>query len=356
MLANGYSIKLKWLQREINFNVFFVSLFKLKQDNGNILREVFKTQHHQRAINTSSTVSLTPCNVECLYKGRLFTSFIDYLRFTTAEIATRKTNFAGTNAIVFCALHDKFGRQTMTPFRLNADHEDLNATVGAEFIAGKTRMIDFYGPYEGLGDLDHIEIWHNGAGVAPDWQPHSIKLTDQRTSKRYTFMFVEDNKFVAIKSGQKYKAIANRFTEYEIEVKTADKLWAGTDNTVSLNLTGETGDGIKLDTGMLILDASNKNDHERGQTCKYQYPAVEFEKLLTCQVVKTGVTEDDWELETITVRYNGKVDIFYFNQLIKNKTPVLREANKQPEAPKAEPKPDLVDLYKGLCLTLTFLI
>ena len=115
--------------------------------------------------------------------------------------------------------------------------------------------------------------------------------------------------------GQKYKAIANRFTEYEIEVKTADKLWAGTDNTVSLNLTGETTDEVKLDTGMLILDASNKNDHERGQTCNYQYPAVEFEKLLTCQVVKTGVTEDDWELETITVRYNGKVDIFYFNQL-----------------------------------------
>lgn len=161
-------------------------------------------------------------------------------------------------------------------------------------------------------------------------------------------MFIKDNKFVAIKSGEKYKAIANRFTEYDIEVKTADKMWAGTDNTVSLNLTGSTR-GHTIDTGMLTLDASNRNDHERGQTCRYQYPAVEFEKLLTCQVVKTGLTEDDWELETITVRYNGQVDIFYFNQVIKNKTPVLREANKRPEVkqPQVEVKQELVDLYKG---------
>ena len=310
--------------------------FGIQQDNGHILREVFKTQHHQRRISTASTVSLTPCTVECLYK---------------AEIATRKTNFAGTNAIVYCSLHDKLGRATNSPFRLNSLHDNANATVGEEFIAGKIRLVDFYGPYEGLGELDHIEIWHNGGGVAPDWQPHSIKLIDQRTNKSYTFMFIKDNKFVAIKNGQKYKAVANRFTEYDIEVKTADKMWAGTDNTVSLNLTGATR-GHTIDTGMLVLDAKNQDDHERGQTCRYQLPAVEFEKLLTCQVVKTGLTEDDWELETITVRYNGQVDIFYFNQVIKNKTPVLREANSRPQVKpqvevKVEVKEELVDLYKG---------
>ena len=213
--------------------------------------------------------------------------------------------------------------------------------------------MDFYGPYEGLGELDHIEIWHNGAGLAPSWQPQSIKLVDQKTSKSFVFMFVENNKYVEIKSGQKYKAIANRFTEYQIDVKTADKLWAGTDNTVSLNLTGLTADGIKLDSGLMKLDASNRNDHERGQTCHYEYPAVDFEKLLTCQVLKEGSIEDDWQLETVTVRYNGKVDTFYFNQVIKNKTPVLREANKketesEPELPVKENKPELVDLYKGV--------
>ena len=71
-----------------------------------------------------------------------------------------------------------------------------------------------------------------------------------------------------------------------------------------------------------------------------------------------GVLEDDWQLETITVRYNGKVDIFYFNQVIKAKTPVLREANKEPQpVPSPSPRksttsiPELEDLYKGYVWT-----
>ena len=58
-IATKVSRKVSYLNRKVHS----------QQSNGSILREVFKTQYNQRAINTSNTVSLTPCKVECLYKG-----------------------------------------------------------------------------------------------------------------------------------------------------------------------------------------------------------------------------------------------------------------------------------------------
>ena len=60
-----------------------------------------------------------------------------------------------------------------------------------------------------LSDLEHIEIWHDGEGWAPDWDLKRIILTDQLTGKKYEFMFIEKNKFTTIKKGTIYSSVAN---------------------------------------------------------------------------------------------------------------------------------------------------
>ena len=60
-----------------------------------------------------------------------------------------------------------------------------------------------------FSDLEHIEIWHDGEGRAPDWDLKRIILTDQLTGKKYEFMFIEKNKFTTIKKGTIYSSVAN---------------------------------------------------------------------------------------------------------------------------------------------------
>merc|ERR1712168_312000 len=118
---------------------------------------------------------------------------------------------------------------------------------------------------------------------------------------------------------------------FDVEVKTADKLWAGTDDTVKISMSGPIC-GVTQDTGMIALDATGVNDHERGDLCKYHiakcpYP---FEKIESLTVLKNG--KDDWNLEYIKVTYHppegdDQVYTFHFNQVIKGNKPVMRLAN-----------------------------
>ena len=92
---------------------------------------------------------------------------------------------------------------------------------------------------------------------------------------------------------------------FHIEVQTANKLWAGTDDDVQISMSGPIS-GVTKDTGMMKLDAKGVNDHERGDLCKYvieksPYP---LEKIDSLTVLKNG--NDDWNLEYI----KGMVSLF----------------------------------------------
>ena len=51
-------------------------------------------------------------------------------------------------------------------------------------------------------------------------------------------------------------------------MKTVDKLWAGTDDTVQISMSGSVSAETK-DTGKMKLDAKGKNDNERGDLSQY---------------------------------------------------------------------------------------
>ena len=87
---------------------------------------------------------------------------------------------------------------------------------------------------------------------------------------------------------------------FDVEVKTADKLWAGTDDTVKISFSGPISGATKTFwTGKVILDGKGVNDHERGLSYVYHVtdcppPLDQIDKLT---VLKNG--SDDWNLEYI---------------------------------------------------------
>ena len=83
-----------------------------------------------------------------------------------------------------------------------------------------------------------------------------------------------------------------------IKVQTADKLWAGTNATVEVSMSG-TVSGEKKDTGILTLDGKRRDDHERGDKCLYLFEKSPhlFEKIESLTVFKNGI--DDCNLDFI---------------------------------------------------------
>ena len=59
---------------------------------------------------------------------------------------------------------------------------------------------------------------------------------------------------------------------YTITVYTSDRLYAGTDNDVFMELIGEFR-GQKIRTGEFLLDESGRDDFERNQTDVFRVPA-----------------------------------------------------------------------------------
>jgi len=88
---------------------------------------------------------------------------------------------------------------------------------------------------------------------------------------------------------------------FDIEVKTADELHAGTDDDVQISMSGPVS-GVTKSTGMIELARSGFNDHERGDLCKYQIAQCQYplEKIDNLAVLKNGI--DNWHLEYIKGR------------------------------------------------------
>ena len=97
---------------------------------------------------------------------------------------------------------------------------------------------------------------------------------------------------------------------FKVEVQTADKRFAGTDDTVKISMSGPVS-GVTRDTGKLKLDGTGVNDHERGDLCKYVIEKIPYdlEKIESLTVYKNGI--DDWALDYI------KGMVSYFETIIK---------------------------------------
>ena len=93
----------------------------------------------------------------------------------------------------------------------------------------------------------------------------------------------------------------SEFEIYTIRIKTTDKLYAGTDNDVYINIKGFPN-GKLCETGEFILDKTGRNDFERGNTDSFRVPAKSVGKITEAILTKKKtITHDDWHLEWVEI-------------------------------------------------------
>jgi hypothetical protein len=124
-----------------------------------------------------------------------------------------------------------------------------------------------------VGVPEKLRVWHDNKGLGPAWHLHQVVLTDQGSGERYFFLC---DGWLESSVGLERTLLASKTDpsttkkEYEVEVVTSDIRGAGTDATVSIELSGDGGGSgpQRLENG------DNADPFERGMTDKFR---------ITCQ-------------------------------------------------------------------------
>jgi len=93
---------------------------------------------------------------------------------------------------------------------------------------------------------------------------------------------------------------------YKVTVKTTDKMWAGTDNTVKVNIVGSKGQSHARK-----LDNKYKNNFERGSTDTFELKLADLGTLKSLTLRKSG--HDDWMVDSVSVKASDTNAVFAFN-------------------------------------------
>jgi len=238
------------------------------------------------------------------------------------EVQTADEGWAGTDNTVQISMAGPVSGVTKDTGMMELDKKGVNDHERGNL----DKYVIEKSPYP-LEKIDSLTVLKNGND---DWNLDYIKVTYQPpegAKQVYTFNFkqvIKGNKSVMCSADAKAQKSHSR-KAFHIEVKTADKTWAGTDNTVKISMSGPVN-GVTMDTGKLKLDTKWVNDHERNQLCKYAFDeSPQFDKIDSLTVFKNG--SDDWNLEYIKVTYqptkgDAQVYTFKFNQVIKGNKPV----------------------------------
>ena len=93
-----------------------------------------------------------------------------------------------------------------------------------------------------------------------------------------------------------------KLVEYSVTVKTGEFMWAGTNSTVQIILTGDLAV-----TKMHELDGWG-DDHERGDTCKFSFKDINIGTMayICLFLDKTADITDYWYVDYVRVKWKGK--------------------------------------------------
>ncbi|MFJ9432617.1 PLAT/LH2 domain-containing protein [Streptomyces sp. NPDC101490] len=171
---------------------------------------------------------------------------------------------AGTNADVYIKLGGVDGQST--------DQQKLN-TAANDFEEGGSYEFTLAG-VAGVGDLNYLQMWHQGGESASEMYVTTVNVTDNATGKKYEFDYNGwiNNDVTACMPAQ------GRAASYQVAVYTGDVHNAGTNSNIYLTVKGALGD-----SGRHLLDSSD-NDFEQDTTSNFTLPLAEFGTLQSVYV------------------------------------------------------------------------
>ena len=214
-------------------------------------------------------------------------------------VYTSDLKMAGTDANVYIALYGDKGRTDDISLRNKSDN----------FEAGKCDKFKI--ETAEVGKPFKIRVGHDNKGTNPGWHLDRIELENMETKEKYYFNCnrwlsrdEEDHEIVREMpaEGETIKKVLP-IVNYIVEVKTGNKMNAGTDANVFLNIFGELGD-----TGDRLLEKSktNRNKFERDQVDVFNIEAVTLRQLNKIRIGHDGKNAGDgWFLKQVSIKQEG---------------------------------------------------
>ena len=250
----------------------------------------------------SSEVVLTP-------EGEAEITLVTY-RVTTR---TSDLRYAGTEAVVSVRLigAEVDGKRKKTSMK-KLDNDSNNFERGASNVF-LLEDID-------IGELASIEIGHHGVGTPSDWHLSSVEVSNLDGSSRKRESSKNENAKLPqtsptffhhnewIKSGAGPVSIRKEdggsvkmLAKYEVQVRTSDTRFAGTDSTVTVKIVGELN-GEATATDFAVLENS-PNNFARGKEDVFFLELANVGEVTGC-VVKIDTAAGDlcaWRLLSVGV-------------------------------------------------------
>eukprot|EP01043_Picozoa_sp_COSAG02_P019530 COSAG02_NODE_944_length_15732_cov_24.529265_5_plen_3702_part_01 len=168
-----------------------------------------------------------------------------------------------------------------------------------------------------IGRPEKIRVWHSNSGFGAAWYLEKVTLICKKTWKQYVFPCDKwfDKRHTKNKGGDGLidrlldvdKEQTVSIVPYQIIIKTGDRLGAGTDANVFIQLFGSEGpqknndEGVPAGTGERLLDAPG-DEFEKGQTDLFLIEAPELGSLNEMRLWhdNTGLGPG-WYVDEVTV-------------------------------------------------------
>jgi len=165
---------------------------------------------------------------------------------------------------------------------------------------------------EEMNGLSKIQLRQGGEGIGSAWKLEKAEfsqidlVTDKPKGEKMNFYFndwLSSRKVYDVPLSAADKP--GELKTYTVEVTTTDKMWAGTDDNVKINLTGAMGRSEPRK-----LSNKYKNNFERGNTDKFELKLASLGELTSCALRKSG--HDDWMCSSVKVTCDGQSSVFNF--------------------------------------------
>ncbi|CAF0922726.1 unnamed protein product, partial [Brachionus calyciflorus] len=236
------------------------------------------------------------------------------------QIKTASDISSGIDANVYISLFGNEGE--LLDLQMKSKSKDKNT-----FERGKIDTFDLSG-LNSVGKLKKISIGHDSPNSA--WKLDYVNIIFNNTLYKFIANKWLDGDLK--KSNEKLTSIEleptsiiENITVYEIEVKTADEISAGTDANVYLDIFGTDGDIIKLE---LKEPLDNENPFERNALNKFVVIEKNIGKIKKIAVfTEAKGSGSSWKLSYVKILLNKTYYNFSANRWIDSKTELIQDGD-----------------------------
>ena len=202
---------------------------------------------------------------------------------------------SGTDANVFINIFGAMGDTGARPLQKSTNRNKFERKATDEFLVEAVE----------LGDIDHVQIGHDNWGGNAGWFLDEVTITDTISNKAVTFPcgrwldYKEDDGKIVRDLYLDGNEMLHT-TRYTVRVKTGDKIGAGTNANVYMQLFGDKGSSSKCALKQNENDIRNK--FERGQVDIFHIETGDVGALERIILGHDGSgVRDGWYVESVEI-------------------------------------------------------